>query len=75
MTKPRRMRWERHIAGMEDSVTYRILWGGGRPEGRNYLEDQGVDGRRLLKWIFKKWDGKAWTGMIWLRIGTDGGLL
>jgi hypothetical protein len=67
------MRWERHVAGMQKSGTYRILVG--RPQGRNYLEDQGVDGRRLLKWIFKMWDGRAWTGMIWLRIRTDGGLL
>jgi hypothetical protein len=36
---------------------------------------QGVEGRIILKWIFRKWDVRAWTGSSWLRIGTGGGLL
>jgi hypothetical protein len=43
----------------------------GTPEGKSHLEGQGIDGRIILKWIFKKWDGDAWSGSIWLRTGTD----
>jgi hypothetical protein len=34
----------------------------GKSEGRNHLEDPGVDVRTILKWIFKKWD----VGMDWI---------
>jgi len=36
------------------------------------LEDPGVDGRIILRWILRKWDGEAWLGSIWLRIGMGG---
>jgi len=38
-------------------------------EGKSHLEDSGVDGRIILRWIFRKWDIRAWTGSICLRIG------
>jgi hypothetical protein len=30
----------------------------GIPEGGNHLEDIGVDGRIITKWIFEKWIGR-----------------
>ena len=37
--------------------------------------DQDVDGRIILRWIFRKWEGVVGTGWSWLRIGTVGGRL
>jgi hypothetical protein len=38
-------------------VQYRVLVG--RTDGKRSLEDLGVDGRIILKWISKQWDGQA----------------
>jgi hypothetical protein len=51
---------------------HRVWWG--NLTKRDHLEDLGIGGRIILKWIFKKWDRGAWTGLVCLRIGTGGGL-
>jgi hypothetical protein len=46
-----------------------------KPLERDHLEDPEVDGRIILRWIFRKWGVGVWAETRWLRIGTDGGLL
>jgi len=50
---------------------YTGFWWGNLRE-RDHLEGPSIDGRILLRWIFRKWDVGAWTGSIRLRIGTGG---
>jgi hypothetical protein len=46
-------RWAGHIARMRARRgVYRALVG--KPEGKDHLEDPGVDGRIILRWIFRK---------------------
>jgi len=72
--KSRRMRCPGHIARMgKRRGAYRVLVG--KPEGRDHLGDTGVDGRLVLRWIFRKWELEVWTGSNWLRIGTGDGHL
>jgi hypothetical protein len=33
----------------------------------DHLGDPGVDGRIILKWIFKKWDGRKY----WIELAQD----
>jgi hypothetical protein len=42
---------------------------------RDNLGDPGIDGNKILRWIFRKWDVGVWTGSSWLIIGRVGGRL
>ena len=64
------------------SACYYFLWGYlkstvfiSKPRERGHWGDQDVDGRIILRWIFRKLEGVVGTGWCWLRIGTSGGHL
>ena len=54
--KLRRMRWAGHVACLGTVQVYTGFWWGNLRE-RDHLEDPGVDGRIILRWIFRKWVG------------------
>jgi hypothetical protein len=64
--------WVDHEAHMGTGKAYTGFWSGNVRE-RDQLGDPGLDGRIILRWIFKKWD--VGIGSRWLRIGTGGGHL
>jgi hypothetical protein len=53
---------------------YTGFWWGSLREG-DHWGDPDVDGRIILRGIFRKWEGVVGTGWSVLRIGTVGGHL
>jgi len=39
-----------------------------KPDGKNHLEDPDLDGRIILRWIFRRWDV---GGMDWIELDQD----
>jgi len=68
------MRWAGHIAHKGRGEAYTGFWWGNLGE-RDHLGNPGVDGRIILRWVFRKWDVGVWTGSSCLRTGTGGGHL
>ena len=50
-------------------------FGRGNLRERDHLGDPDINGRIILRWMFRKWDVGVWTGLRWLRIGTGRGHL
>jgi hypothetical protein len=54
--RSRILKWKERVVCMGNRRgACRVLVG--KPEGKNHLEDPGLDGRIVLKWIFSKWNG------------------
>ena len=57
----------------EGRGVHRVLMGNLRE--RVQWGDPDVDGRIILRWIFRKWVGVVGTAWSWFRIGRGGGHL
>jgi hypothetical protein len=53
----------------------RTKFGSEKLDGRDHMENQGIDGKIILELILGKLGGKVRSGCMWLRKGTIGGLL
>jgi len=54
VNKSRRMRLEGHVARIRKSKMCMKSFGWKNPRDRHHLEDPGVDGNIILKWILKE---------------------
>jgi hypothetical protein len=49
-------------AVVEGRGVYRVM--AGKPEEIDHWRDPGVDGRIILRWIFRNWDVGVWVRLI-----------
>jgi hypothetical protein len=67
VVKSRRMRWVGHVACMgEERGVHRVLVG--KPEGKRHWGDPDIDGRIILRWVFRKLKG---VGGDWMELAQD----
>ena len=69
------MKGEVKFINLKEILCYRDNCWWGILRERGHWGDQDVDGRIILRWIFRKLEGVVGTGWSWLRIGTGGGHL
>jgi hypothetical protein len=74
VVKLKRMRWARHVARMGRREWCTGCWWGNVREIGHWGYPY-VDGRIILRWIFRKLEGVMGTGWSWLKIRTGGGHL
>jgi len=55
-----------HAACMGSTEVHTSFWWRNLME-RDHLEEPGVDGRIILRWIFRKWEG----GMNWIDLAQE----
>jgi hypothetical protein len=67
--KWRRMGCSGHVANVGRGQVYTGFWWGNLRK-RDHLGDPVIDGRIILRWVFRKWDVGVWSGSSWLRTGT-----
>jgi hypothetical protein len=67
------MGWECSADGRRGEACTGFWWE--NLKERDHWEDIDVDGRIMLRRIFKKWDVGLWTGLNWLRIERGCGYL
>jgi hypothetical protein len=65
--KSRRMRGARHVARMGRGKVHTGFWRGNLRE-RDHLEDPGIGGRIVLRWIYRKW---GCGSMDWIDLAQD----